>query len=82
MQTYSFARKFNTPTQGVGANNADDSSGWKTFWTILTFAGAASGVYYGYNRYNQSTAYAIGGGLLGGLLPPIAIPLAVMQARG
>ncbi len=80
--TYSFARKFDQKSQGVGAPSSDDDSSlWKNIWKIAAVAGAAAGVYVGYKRYSGSIPYSIGGGILGSLLPPVSIGVAVMDYR-
>jgi hypothetical protein len=50
-------------------------------WRLLGVAGMAIGAYHGYKR-NNSVGWAIGWGLLGGLIPIIVIPIAFAQGIG
>jgi hypothetical protein len=53
--------------------------GWYHF---LGYVGAAAGTYHGYKRHRGSIGWAIGWGLLGGILPVITLPLSAAQGFG
>ena len=50
-------------------------------WSLASIAGMGLGAYHGYKR-NDSVGWAIGWGLLGGLLPIIVLPVAYAQGFG
>jgi hypothetical protein len=55
---------------------------WWWLGGILSLAGAGTGAYHGYKRNHESVGWAIGWGLLGGLVPIITIPVSLAQGFG
>jgi hypothetical protein len=47
-----------------------------------SLAGTATGAYHGYKRNHGSIGWAIGWGLLGGVVPIITIPVSLAQGFG
>ena len=66
-------------SQDRSAGTAENIPGW---YRLASYAGAASGVFHGYKRHRGSIGWAIGWGLLGGILPVITIPLSLAQGYG
>ena len=58
------------------------SSTMSTFYTILSAVGGIAGVYHGYKRTRGSVGWAIGWGIFGGFVAPLAVPLMAAQGFG
>lgn len=66
---------------GDGTDLFADLPSIPTWYRIFAAAGTVVGVYHGYKR-NDSVGWAIGWGLLGGLVPEFVIPIALAQGFG
>jgi hypothetical protein len=51
-------------------------------WGAISTLGTGLGAYHGYKRNGGSVGWAIGWGLLGGLVPIITVPVALAQGFG
>lgn len=66
------------PVQGLG----DLSETWSTSLRVASFASLVALTYHGYKRGRGSVGNALLWGILGGIVWPITLPIAVAQGFG